>query len=295
MVAPKFHAGIDLKNQRGINAADPTSATDIANKQYVDNLLAGMSNKKVVRLKTTGNVNLASALANGQSLDGKTIVTGDRIFAGSQTAGEENGIYVAPSSGAATRATDFDTGAEVPGAFIIVNEGTVNGDTMWLETTDGPITIGTTSLAFAPVGVGGATYTADGQGIELSSTQFQLELNGSTLFKDSSGLRIGSGAAGAGLTQASGVLAVGAGTGITVNADDVQVDASVVVKKYAANCVATTNPQTFTHGLGTDDITVAVWESTEQIFPGITKGSGTVIIDIGGAPTLAQYRVVVHG
>lgn len=295
MVAPKFHSGIDLKNQRGINAADPSSATDLANKQYVDNLLAGMSNKKVVRVKTTGNVNLATALASGQSIDGKTLATGDRVFVGSQSTGADNGIYVAPSSGAASRASDFDAGAEIPGAFIIVNEGTVNGDTMWLETTDGPITVGTTSLAFSQVGVGGATYTADGQGIELTSTTFGLELDGTTLSKSASGLRIGSGAAGAGLTEATGVLAVGSGTGISVAADAISVDAAVVTKKYAADCVVTTNPQTFTHGLGTDDVSVTVWEGTERINPGITKGSGTVIIDFGGAPTAGQYRVVVHG
>jgi len=292
----KFKKGIDLQNQRGINAADPTGATDVANKQYVDNLVSGLSNKRTARLATTANVNLASALANGQSLDGKSIVTGDRIFVKNQTTASENGIYIAPASGAATRSTDFDAGSEIPGAFIIVNEGTVNGDTMWLETTDGPITVGSTALSFTPITMG-VTYTADGNGIELGGTTFTIELDGTTLTKSAAGIRIGSGAAGAGLTEASGVLAVGQGTGMSVAADTVGIDTSVVARKFAADCVATTNPQTFTHGLGTD-IQVEVWESTEKVFPDVTKAAtsgGQVTVDWGGAPTSAQYRVVVLG
>jgi hypothetical protein len=69
----------------------------------------------------------------------------------------------------------------------------------------------------------------------------------------------------------------------------------VVTRKFAASAAATTNPQTFTHGLGTDDVTVAVWEGTEQVFPGIMRGTGTVTVDWGGAPTAGQYRVVIHG
>lgn len=292
----KFKKGIDLQNQRGTNAADPSSATDIATKQYVDNLVAGLSNKRTARVATTANVNLATGLAAGQSIDGKVLATGDRVFVKNQTLPAENGIYVAPAAGAASRATDMDTGSEIPGALIIVSEGTVNGDTMWLETTDGPITVGTTALAFTQFAVG-VTYTADGNGIELSSTTFSLELDGTTLSKSATGLRIGSGAAGAGLVEATGVLAVGAGTGISVAADSVAVDTAVVARKFAADCAATTNPQTFTHALGTD-IAVEVWEGTERVFPDVTKSAtsgGQVTVDWGSAPTAAQYRVVVIG
>jgi hypothetical protein len=66
------------------------------------------------------------------------------------------------------------------------------------------------------------------------------------------------------------------------------------VRKFAADCVVTTNPQTFNHGLGSNDVTVAVWESNALVYPDISKGAGTVIVDWGSAPTAAQYRVVVH-
>jgi hypothetical protein len=294
MATPKFQTGIDLNNKRGVNFADPSALTDAATKQYVDNLVSGLSNKRTARLKTTGNVAVASGLANGSTIDGKTVVTGDRIFLANQTTASENGIYVAPVSGAASRATDFDTGTEIPGALIIVSEGTVNGDTMWLETTDGPITVGTTSLAFTPISLG-VTYTADGQGIELSSTQFSIELDGTTLQKSASGIRIGSGAAGAGLVEASGVLAVGAGTGVSVAADTVGIDTAVVVRKFAAACVATTNPQTFAHGFGHADVDVTVKEGTSIVYPDVTVDASNITVDWGGAPTVGQYRVIARG
>lgn len=300
MSAPIFKAGINLNSKVASNAADPSAATDLATKQYVDNMLAGIASKRYVRLKSTGNLAVATALAAGQTIDGKTVVAGDRIFLGSQTTGSENGIYIAPASGAASRATDFDTGTEIPGALIIVNEGTANGDTMWLETTDGPITIGTTALAFTQFTTG-ITYTADGNGIELSAGTFSLELDGSSLSKSSTGLRIGTAAGGAGLVvnAGTGVISVGAGTGITVNADDVAVDTSVVVRKYAANCAATTNPQAFAHGLGIDvEVQVIEVSTGEQVYCGVTTtsaASGTTTVDFGGAPTASQYRIIVQG
>lgn len=293
MAIPKFTTGINLDNKRGQNFADPTSLTDAANKQYVDNAIAGLSNKRTARLKATANMAVASAVITGASIDGKTVATGDRIFLGSQSAGAENGIYIAAASGPAARATDFDDGTEIPGALIIVSEGTVNGDTMWLETTDGPITVGTTALAFTQFSVG-VTYTADGQGIELSANQFALELDGTSLSKGSSGLRIGTAAAAAGLTESSGLLSVGQGTGIVVNANDVAVDPAVVVKKFAAACVATTNPQNFAHGFGTADVIVEVKEGNNVVYPDVTVDSTNVTVDWGAAPTVGQYRVIAH-
>ncbi len=303
-MAAKFKKGIDLQGQRGINAADPSGATDLVTKQYADRLVQGVSDMKdPVRGTTTANLAVATALVNGLSHDGVTYATGDRILLKNQTTASENGIYVIAASGAASRATDANSTDEVTRGFsTTVLEGTTKGTGVtttnpvtYVLITPDPIVLGTTALSFSPIGSSSSSYTADGNGIELSGTTFSVELDGTSLSKSATGLRIGSAAAGSGLIEASGILAVGQGTGITVAADTVSVDTAVVVRKYAADCVATTNPQTFTHGLGTNDITVAVWESNEQVYPDITKGTGTVIIDWGSAPTSAQYRVVVHG
>ncbi len=47
-----------------------------------------------------------------------------------------------------------------------------------------------TSLGWVDLTAGGVTYTADGEGIELVGNEFQLELDGNSLSKSSSGLKI---------------------------------------------------------------------------------------------------------
>ncbi|QQS44650.1 tail fiber domain-containing protein [Candidatus Roizmanbacteria bacterium] len=49
-----------------------------------------------------------------------------------------------------------------------------------------------TSLGWVDLTAGGVTYTADGEGIELVGNQFRLELDGNSLSKSGSGLRISS-------------------------------------------------------------------------------------------------------
>ena len=67
---PKFLAQIDMANQRIINVADPSTTTDVATKQYVDNYVQGLAFKDEVAAATTTNGALATAYANGQSIDG---------------------------------------------------------------------------------------------------------------------------------------------------------------------------------------------------------------------------------
>lgn len=99
-------------------------------------------------------------------------MAGDRVLVKNQTAGAANGIYIA-ASGAWTRATDFDTAAEALGAATFISEGTSQGNTVWLQTADSPITLGTTALVFAQIG-GGASYTA-GNGININSNAIAVD------------------------------------------------------------------------------------------------------------------------
>ena len=92
---------------------------------------------------------------------------GDRFLARGQTTGADNGLYVWNGAATpATRATDADANAEVTaGLAVAVTEGT-SADTIWLLSTNDPITVGVTSLAFARVG--GAKFT---QSVGDGSTQ----------------------------------------------------------------------------------------------------------------------------
>lgn len=297
-MANKFLTGIDLNNQRGLAFADPSSATDAANKQYVDNLLLGLRWKAPVRVATTANGTLATAYANGSSIDGQTLVTGDRILIKDQTTATENGIYTVNASGTPTRATDADSSTELHGAAVLVTTGTANGDKAYIQTTDNP-TIGVSNIVFVQFG-GGGSYTADGIGIELVGSQFQLELDGTSLSKSATGLRIGSAAAASGLVESGGLLSVGAGTGITVNANDVAIDTSVVARKYSIATIGNGSSTTITvtHNLGTTFVQVELFENS---------GGATVFCDVNNrvtnavdlvfatAPTTNQYAVVVIG
>ena len=257
MAIPKFLTGLRANNKRIQDVATPTAATDAANKQYVDDTAAGLDWKENVVVASTANVPLSTGLVAGQTINGYTLVAGDRVLLKNQTTASENGIYLAVASGAGVRASDADTSAEIRNMIVRAEQGTVDEDTMWQLTTNNP-TLGTTSLVFTKFTGGGSSYVA-----------------------------------GNGLTESpAGTFNVGAGTGISVNADDVQINTAVVVRKFAANCVATTNPQTFAHGLGTADVQVEVYESGSKVFPDVTVDATNITVDWGGAPTAAQYRVI---
>jgi phage-related tail fiber protein len=217
---------VSLNAQKIGNLADPTAAQDAATKAYVDATRQGLDVKDSVRAATTTNITLSAP----QTIDGVSVIAGDRVLVKDQSTALANGIYVV-AAGAWTRATDADSSAKIPaGIFTFVEEGTANADTGWVLTTNNPITLGTTPLAF---------------------TQFS---------------GAGQITAGGGLTKTGNSLDVGAGTGIQVNADDVALTGQAlafhslaingIVARTAANTVTartitgTTNRITITNGDG---------------------------------------------
>jgi hypothetical protein len=173
MAAPT--TSVSLNSQKITNLATPTDANDAANKAYVDAARSGLDVKQSVRAATTANIDLSTDLENGDAIDGVTLATGDRVLVKNQSTGSQNGIYVVAASGAASRATDFDSSEEVtPGAFMFVEEGTANADTGWVLTTDGAITVGTTSLVFAQFSGAGDVTAGDG----LTKTGSTLDVVG---------------------------------------------------------------------------------------------------------------------
>lgn len=135
-----------------------TNPQDAANKAYVDAAAQGLDVKASVRVATTANI----ALTGLQTIDGVTVIAGDRVLVKNQTAGQDNGIWVV-ASGAWTRATDADISAEVTaGMFTFVEEGTTNANSGWLLTTPNPITLGTTPLTFVQFSGGGSVSAGAG-------------------------------------------------------------------------------------------------------------------------------------
>lgn len=128
----------------------------------ITDALAGFAWKQPVRVATTSAKTLATDFENGDTIDGVVLATGNAVLIKNQATASENGIYFVNASGAPTRRTDADSGAELVNATVTVMEGTTNADTTWTCTTNSPITLGSTSLTFAQVGASGASGAAGG-------------------------------------------------------------------------------------------------------------------------------------
>ena len=160
-----------------ITCGDPTSAGHAATKSYVDNVAQGLDVKASVRVATTGNGTLASAFANGETIDGVALSTGDRILIKDQTDASENGVYVVAASGAPARATDFDSDGDTntfsAGAFMFVEEGTANANKGFVLTTAGGITVGDTDLDFTQFSSAGAV-TLSTLGVTATASELNI-------------------------------------------------------------------------------------------------------------------------
>jgi hypothetical protein len=159
----------------------------IATRTYVDDKVAGLSWKQAVRAATTANGTLATAFANGQTIDGVTLATGDRILLKNQSSASENGIYIVAASGAPTRATDADSAAELVNASVYVSEGSTLADTQWTCTTNATITVNTTALAFAQLTSGGSSITVKDEGSTLTSALTSMDFVGSGVVATNTG------------------------------------------------------------------------------------------------------------
>jgi hypothetical protein len=163
-------SSVSMNSQKITNLGTPSADSDAVTKLYADSLRSGLDVKQSVRAATTANITLSGT----QTIDGVSVVAGDRVLVKNQTSGSQNGIYVV-AAGSWSRATDADNDAEInAGMFAFVEDGTTNADTGWVLSTNAPTTIGTTSLAFAQFSGGGslsvdATLTKTGNSIGLTS------------------------------------------------------------------------------------------------------------------------------
>jgi len=244
-------ASVSLNSQKITNLATPTDATDAATKGYVDAARSGLDVKASVRVATTTGITLSST----QTIDGVSLSVGDRVLVKNQSTASENGIWVVASS-TWSRATDADTDEEVTsGLFTFVEEGTANGDSGWVLTTNNPITVGSTGLTFAQFsGAGQVT-------------------------------------AGAGLTKTGNTIdAVGTSDRITVNADSIDI-ASTYVGQSSITTLGTVATGTWngsTIGVGYGGTGVTSFTSN-----GIVYGNGGSALQVTGAGT--QYQVLQAG
>tara|TARA_R110000764_G_scaffold36100_1_gene80735 strand:- start:2854 stop:5004 length:2151 start_codon:yes stop_codon:yes gene_type:complete len=165
------------------------TSDSLVSKEYVDAVKQSLDIKDSVRVASTGNLNIASDLQNGDTLDGVTLATGNRVLLKSQSTASQNGIYVVVASGAASRSTDANASADVTsGMFVWVEEGTANGDQGYVLTTNDVISLNTTSLTFTQFS--GAGQITAGTGMTKSGNTLNVGFDNITIEDNSDSLRI---------------------------------------------------------------------------------------------------------
>ncbi len=136
-------------------STDPTGYISIPYQ-----LMRGLSWKIACRCATTASITISTALNNGDTIDGVTLVTGDRVLVKNQSTASQNGIYIVGVT--PTRAADMDQdlttaipAEEIAGAVVFVISGTAGASTIWYTTNAVGGTIGSTSITWTQFSPGG--------------------------------------------------------------------------------------------------------------------------------------------
>jgi hypothetical protein len=159
--------------------AMPTLVTEL--NSFV-NEVNTLSFKTACKAATT----TAITLSGTQTIDGQSILAGDRVLVKNQASLAQNGIYTA-SINAWTRAPDMDTPAEVAGSFVPITYGVANGGKIFYTTFNATgATLGTTdipwnSLTEASVtGIGTVGVANGGTGIASYAVGDLIYASGTT-------------------------------------------------------------------------------------------------------------------
>ena len=164
---------VSLNSQTITNVADPVNAQDAATKGFVEATSQGLDVKDSCVAATTGNITISTALNNGDTLDGVTLSTNDRVLVKDQSTASQNGIYIVGSSPA--RADDLAAGADAAGMFTFVEQGTVNADNGFVCTSNkGSAVVGTNNLTYAQFS--GAGQITAGDGLDKSGNTLSVDL-----------------------------------------------------------------------------------------------------------------------
>jgi hypothetical protein len=243
---------------------DPTSALQLATKQYVDsvaeglhvhascaaatpNTLAALTGGTVTYNNGTAGVGATLTLSVALTiLDGYTLQNGDRVLVKNEATQANNGIYTWATGGTVlTRATDFDTAIEIAsGDFTFITNGTLYGDTGWVQ-IEPVTTIGTDPIIWQQFS-GAGTYTA-GTGLTLTGSQFSITNTAVTAAS------YGSASSVATFTvNAQGQLTAAASTAIAINGN--QITSGTVGSAYISG--------SYTGITGVGTLTAGTWNAS---------------------------------
>lgn len=137
--------------QYGANYSPTFLPSSLVDKRYVDAVALGLFPKKAALVATTTNIDLTGGTFTG-IIDGITIANKTRVLVHNQTNEVQNGVYdYVLSANTFTRSSDFNgsvSGQTKAGTLVPVVSGNTLFNTIWIVTTENPITIGTTPIEF---------------------------------------------------------------------------------------------------------------------------------------------------
>lgn len=282
---------LNLNSHKITGLATPASASDAANKGYVDATVQGLDVKASVRVASTANVSVSSAPS---TIDGVTLASGDRVLLKDQTAPAENGIRVFTAAGASLdRAADAATSAMVTtGMFTFVAEGTANADKGWVLTTNDAITLGTTALAFTQFSGSG---TVVGTTNRISVTGNQVDVD--TAYAGQTSI-VTLGTITTGVWNGTAIPVLYGGTGATTAAG-AKTNLLFLTRYTTTIGDGSSSSFTVTHNLNSLAVTVEIYEVATglTVYADVTRTTVNALT-VGGfttVPTSAQYAVVVIG
>jgi len=208
-------SGVLDTDLNSVSSLDNTLASAKAIKTYVDTVAAaGIHYHDPVRVESPINLNAAynngtagigATLTNSGtlaaiSIDGVSLSLNDRVLIYNQTNAAHNGVYYVSTVGdgatawVLTRTTDTDSyGASDPNALgegdaFFVREGATGAGELYVMTTSGTITFGTTNITFSVIAET-AVYSA-GTGLNLTGTTFSVASGGITSTQLNSAVRL---------------------------------------------------------------------------------------------------------
>jgi len=252
-------------------AADPTLALHAATKQYVDGVATGVNAHDAVAYATTGALGTAGNLVGGTitttynnnstgvgatltiatssnwtaiTIDGQTLVVGDRVLIKDQATALQNGIYTVTSVGTVgtttsfvfTRAVDNDQVPELgQGDLTYIVAGPTNGSQSWVQiavvTTVGTSAINWSQFSGVSTTSAGAGLVKNGNSIDAVGTANRILVNADSI--DIASTYVGQssittlGTIGTGTWQGSLIGATYGGTGVNNGSNTITLGGNV--------------------------------------------------------------------
>jgi hypothetical protein len=289
-----INGNVNMNSNRITSLANPIADTDAANKGTINTSIYAINSKGSVVVATTVTGTLSTAYANGSTIDGVVLVTGNRILIKNQSSAIENGIYTVNASGSPTRSLDFNTGTNVFGAYTLVTQGTVNSNSIKIVSNiAGSDLVGTDGITFGSISgntvTGGTGITVLGSVVSVNAFQSQITTVGT----------LGSLAVSA--NTSTGTLTIG-GVNYNPNASDIPTQQTFLGSNNQASAAditgllfSYTTVRSFTVQMAVTVIATANLYSQIEI-KGVQHGSGWYfVVDSIGDDTLIVLSITSTG